>query len=130
MGLAVQSRWRLSKGSKKLLDALRQRVILKGLVSDDANQQQNKLKRYLKMTTARFDVDSTVDFLFASEDDVQFVQRFTEVTSGASGATDEDTIRIHRSSRDGVSVYARLRDALLSGVKVEVKTEGVRVYRE
>jgi len=43
MGLAVESRWRLSKGSKKLLDALRQRVILKGLVSDDANQQQNKL---------------------------------------------------------------------------------------
>jgi len=81
------------------------------------------------MTTVRFDVDSAVDFLFASEDDVQFVQRFTEVTSGASGATDEDTIRIHRSSRDGVSVYARLRDALLSGVKVEVKTEGVHVYR-
>ena len=82
------------------------------------------------MTTARFDVDAAVDFLFASEDDVQFVQRFTEVASRAYGATDEDTIRIHSSSRNGVSVYARLRDALLSGVKVEAKAEGVRVYRK
>jgi len=82
------------------------------------------------MTTARFDIDSAVDFLFASQDDVQFVQRFTDVTSGTSGATDEDRISIHRSSRDGVSVYARLRDALLSGVKIEVKVEGPRAYRE
>jgi hypothetical protein len=43
MGLAVESRWRLSKGSKKLLDALRQRVILNGLEVEPLQRASKKL---------------------------------------------------------------------------------------
>lgn len=60
-----------------------------------------------------FDLDATVDYLFASETDQQFFERFKEVSG--KDATDEQRIAIHRAVRDGVSVYVRLRNGLSSG---------------
>lgn len=61
-----------------------------------------------------FDLDATLDYLFASETDQQFYERFKEVTA-AKGITDQQRIAVHHGVRNGVSVYVRLRSGLSSG---------------
>ena len=74
-------------------------------------------KGYFIMAT-NFNLDTIVDFIFAAEDDASFVQRYL-ATNFDKSYTQEQRIAIHRSVRNGVPVYARLRDVLLSGsVKV------------
>lgn len=64
-----------------------------------------------------FNLDAIVDFIFAAENDADFVKRYLD-TNFDKRYTQEHRIVIHRSVRDGVSIAARLRDAYLSGVKV------------
>jgi hypothetical protein len=59
-----------------------------------------------------FNLDTTVDYLFASESDQQFFERFKQVSKDI---TDEQRIAVHHAVRDGVSVYVRLRSGLSSG---------------
>jgi hypothetical protein len=61
-----------------------------------------------------FDLDTTLDYLFASETDQQFFERFKEVTA-AKDITEQQRIAVHHGVRGGVSVYARLREGLSSG---------------
>lgn len=64
--------------------------------------------------TTDFNIDTTLDYLFASETDQQFFERFKEVTA-AKDITDQQRIAVHHGVRDGVSVYVRLRNGLSSG---------------
>lgn len=59
-----------------------------------------------------FDLEVTLDYLFASETDQQFYERFKEVSKDIA---DEQRIAVHHAVRDGVSVYVRLRSGLSSG---------------
>ncbi len=63
-----------------------------------------------------FNLDAIVDFIFAAESDIEFVQRYLD-SNFEKGYTQEQKIQIHQSVRNGVSVRSRLRDVLLS-VKV------------
>lgn len=64
--------------------------------------------------TTDFNLDATLDYLFASETDQQFYERFKKVTAGKY-ITDEQRIAVHHGVRNGVSVYVRLRNGLSSG---------------
>lgn len=63
-----------------------------------------------------FNLDAIVDFIFAAESDLEFVQRYLD-SQFEKRYTQEQQIAIHQSVRNGVSVGSRLRDTLLS-VKV------------
>ncbi len=67
-----------------------------------------------------FNLDAIVDFIFAAENDAEFVKRYLDVNH-EKPYTQEQRIAIHRSVRNGVPVYARLRDADLSSVKGYLK---------
>ncbi len=58
-----------------------------------------------------FNLDSIVDFIFAAETDVEFVQRFCNSFKG-KGYTTEQAVAIHRSIRNGERLLTRLVRAL------------------
>lgn len=58
------------------------------------------------------DISAIVDYLFDARSDHEFCERFKQV---CKDITDEERVAIHRSTRDGVAVFARLRDGLLNG---------------
>lgn len=53
-----------------------------------------------------FNLDATVDYVFAAETDADFLKRFLEVMGKC--ASNEQRCLIHRTKRNGVSVYERL----------------------
>ena len=64
-----------------------------------------------------FNLDAIVDFIFAAESDLEFVQRYLD-SNFEKSYTQEQQIAIHQSTRArAVSVRSRLHDTLLS-VKV------------
>ncbi len=58
-----------------------------------------------------FNLDSIVDFIFAAETDVEFVQRFCDSFKG-KGYTTEQYVAVHRSVRNGERLVTRLCAAL------------------
>ena len=60
-----------------------------------------------------FNLYAIVDFIFAAESDLEFVQRYLD-SNYEKRYTQEQQIAIHQSVRNGVSVGSRLRDTLLS----------------
>ena len=63
-----------------------------------------------------FDIDATVDYLFASETDAEFLKRFKDsfIQKGEYKIPEEQIVAVHKSERGGVSVARRVREAILS----------------